>query len=283
MTVWSPIDVGVNENRQSPTMIAGVDVLSRAVWAEVGYRATDGGVDAIPLVPLTAAGAPLFALPYAERALAEEIAASGVVCVAVTDGRLAFSGWQPTAVSGRIRLEADVAGTAFREDLLDEELRKHPPSRLLADSLVQRREHWWFLPRLLLRLDRVERTDPMTARQGGDDGVLFWGEGTELRATTVSADDWSSAEPRVLPLGGGVPPSRSRACLLRHDFSPDLERRAVLRLRGEYRDGRLLVTDRQGLLELPAPLGLWARWRRLRAFERACRRELRRAEPSGHG
>jgi hypothetical protein len=270
------------DNLCVPEAVSVLAALRPAVWAEVGYHAADGRPDAVPLVPLCVHGSPLFALPYAARELAEALAASPTVSVAVTDHRLAFRGWRAVSIAARLRLQRDIDGTLFRVDLLDDELRKHPPSRLFADSLVQRRENWWFLPRLLLTVEQVEAVQDATPRGGGDDGVLFWEQGGVMRAATVAVDDWSAERVSMTPLGEGVGEASGAACLLRHDYSLDLERRVVLRLRGRADGTRLTVEQREGELALPPPPSLWARWKSARALERDCRRELAHDEAIRH-
>jgi hypothetical protein len=250
----------------------------RTPLAEVGYRTATGLPHAAVLVPLVQDDAVVFALPYAHRPLAEAVAAAGQVTVVCSDARLARSDWQPVAATGPVELEVDPEGTAFRAHLLDQELRKHPPARLLADSLMLQREHWWYLPRLILRLRRVDAVWTVTARTAPEHGVLFWDAGT-LHADTVAAGEQTDLVLGVAPLGGGDLPATGPACLLRHDCSiPDLEQRSQLIQQGLLDGATLRIEHEQGALPLPPAEGVLARYRRARAFERACRRALRAAE-----
>lgn len=159
---------------------------------------------------------------------------------------------------------------------LEQEVRKHPPSRALVDSPLLRREHWWYLPRLVLLLDpvSVERTK---AREGPADAVLAV-EQDGLSVAVVRVEDWTR-DPLVLR--GGPVDGRGPAALVGQEVAvPDAERWSVHRTTGTYAEGRLSgtppVPDRR--LE-PVP-GLLARVRRQRTLERACVRALRHA---GHG
>lgn len=76
-------------------------------------------------------------------------------------------------------------------------------------------------------------------------------------------------------LDGGELPAPGPSTLLRHDCSiPDMEQRSALVQRGRLEGAALLVADVEGDLALPEPAGLLTRYRRARAFERACRRQL---------
>jgi hypothetical protein len=250
----------------------------RTPLAEVGYRTATGLPHAAVLVPLVHDDAVTFALPYAHRPLAEAMAAAGSVTVVCSDARLGRADWQPLAASGPVELEADPEGTVFRADLLDQELRKHPPARLLADSLMLQREHWWYLPRLIVRLRRIDAVWAVTPRTAPEHGVLFWDAGT-LHADTVDATEQADLVLRVTSLGGRALPPAGPACLLRHDCSiPDLEQRSQLVQQGLIDGDTLRIEHEQGALPLPPAQGVLARYRQARAFERACRRALRAAE-----
>lgn len=243
-----------------------------ALLAEVGWRAPDGGWHATVLVPLTVRGTVTFALPYAQLATADALAGAERVVVVCSDARLALAGWEPVAAWGSVEVEDDPAGRRFRAELLDEELRKHPPARLLADSLLQQRENWWYLPRLLVHLTHVDATWPVTPRGGADTGVLFASGPRPATTVEVVTDDGGCLD--LAALDGADLPATGPAVLLRHDCSvPDLEQRAQLEQRGRLHAGTLAVEEADGRLALPGP-GLLDRYRRTRAFERACRRAL---------
>jgi len=230
---------------------------------------------AIGVVPLVLAGAPAIALPWAYEQVAREAAAAAEVALLLAEPRLAGPGWRPLAVTARAQLVEDGEGDLFSDQLLDQELRKHPPSRLLMDSFLLRREHWWYLPRLVLVLEPV-RVEPVGRRDGPRDAGLVVVDGG-LHAATVRVDDWDAD---VLALTGA--PARSGpAALVGQEISvPDAERWTVHVTTGHVDAGRLVVAQRPPTRELEPVPGLRARVRRQRDLERACVRALRAA---GHG
>lgn len=257
--------------RSPAELLAAAD---RSPLAEVGYRQADGSWTAVALVPLVLGDRLTFALPYAQRPLAEEIAAAGQVLVVCSDARQALRGWQPAAGVGTVVLEADRSGERFAAGLLERELRKHPPSRPLADSPLLRREHWWYLPRLLLHL-AVGGAWEVAARTSGREGVVFTDAPPGAHADTVAVDGAPGDDLRLTSLAGVPLRGDGEACLLRHDATlPDLEARSALVERGWRSGDRLTVARREGSIGLPPPLRLLDRYRAARAFERACRREL---------
>lgn len=243
---------------------------------ELVWRAPDGGPPyALGVVPLVLGGQPAVALTWAHEATARAVAASAGVALVLSEPRLGGTAWQPLAVHARSTLVEDGDGTLFTAQLLDQELRKHPPARGLADSTLLRREHWWYLPRLVLLLDpvTVHRT---TGRAGPDDAVLAVDDGG-LDVSVVRVADWSQ-DPLVLT---GGPVARGPAALVGQEISvPDAERWSVHRTAGTYADGRLAVTPPVPDRRLEPVPGLLTRVRRQRTLERACVRALRHA---GHG
>lgn len=194
----------------------------------------------------------------------------------LSDQRLSGAAWEPLAALGRVTLFEDGEGELFRAQLLDQELRKHPPARALAGSPILRREHWWYLPRLVLLLE-VEHVGPVAPRAGPLDAVLAV-DADGLRVSTVRVVDWEAD-----PLGvvGGPADVRGPAVLVGQEVSvPDAERWTVHSTTGCYDDGRLLDAQRPVSRELEPVPGLRARVRRQRELERACVRALRAA---GHG
>jgi hypothetical protein len=249
------------------------------VRAELGFARPDGTVDGAVVTPLTADGDVVVALPYAERALAEALTAADAVVLVLSDARLTLGGWRALAATGRMQLEPDPEGARFRDGLVEDELRKYPPARLLANSLMDRRENWWFMPRLICRLTALQDVRPVSARRSPErHGTLVWADAAGLRADTVEVAELGG-DRRVRSLGGArLAGAADPACLVRHDCSmPDLERRSVLRERGRLESDVLRVAEREGAVALPGPPGLLVRIRQHRALARACRRELARA------
>ena len=244
---------------------------------ELVWRAADGGPPrAVGVVPLVLGDQPAVALTWAHEATAREVAAGAEVALVLSEPRLAGPSWQPLVVQARATLVEDGDGSLFASQLLEQEVRKHPPSRALVDSPLLRREHWWYLPRLVLLLEPVAVRS--TSPRGGPADALLAVEDAGLHVGVVHVQDWAD-DPLVL--GDGPAGPRGPAALVGQEVAvPDAERWSVHRTTGEYAEGRLSVTvpapDRR--LE-PVP-GLLARVRRQRTLERACVKALRHA---GHG
>jgi hypothetical protein len=226
------------------------------------------------VTPLLLREQPAVALPYAQQALARRLAAAPALALLVSDDRMTGSGWQPVAVTGRPRLLADRDGKLFTDQLLEQELRKYPPSRALADSVLLRREHWWYLPRLIVTLE-PDSVTAVGARAGGQGEVLaVVDEAGQLAVDTVRGDDEVAGQRRLTSLHGRDLPSGA-AVLLGHDFSvPDLERWTPWHSRGWLAGAHLTVEQRPERTSLEPPPGLWRRLRRQQQLERACRRAL---------
>lgn len=254
--------------------------LERAVaaagLAELVWPGGDRAPSALGVVPLLLGSTPAVALPWAYEERARAVAAAGSAALVLSDPRLSGSAWQPLAVVGRVTLVEDGEGELFGAQLLDQELRKHPPARVLAGSPLLRREHWWYLPRMVLLLE-PERVEPVSPRGTPDDAVLAVDSGG-LQLATVRVGDWD-ADPLVL--AGGPEQVSGPAVLVGQEVSvPDAERWTVHATSGRYDAGRLLEVQRPTTRELEPVPGLRARVRRQRELERACARALRAA---GHG
>lgn len=197
----------------------------------------------------------------------------------LSDRRLAQRGWEPLIGFGRMELVEDRDGSVFGERLLEQELRKHAPSRAYADSPLLRRENWWYVPRLVLVLAAREvvaageRQDPDEAVLAVAPGSAAGGHGG-LVVDTVAVADWDGSPRAVSLVGRPLPPGD--AVLFCHDFSvPDLERWTRHATAGRWDGERLDVATRPDRRTFaPAP-GLLERLRRHRAMERGCRAALR--------
>jgi hypothetical protein len=245
-----------------------------AATAELAYLDHSGNPRVRSITPVVSDGAPAFTLTYAEAEAAREINASPEVCLVFSDSRLAYAGWKSLFVSARTRLAADPKGDDFLERFLEQELRKHPPSRLYMDTLVLRRENWWYTPRLMLFLEDFGESRQIARRSvPKDTGVLAWNSEDGLRAETVEVGDW---EAERMPLrhpdgetafaGADAP-----AALLFHDFSvPDMEQETSLYITGRLSGGRLSVENREGSRELPALPGLISRFKFQRSLKKRC-------------
>lgn len=245
--------------------------------AELTWGSGSGAAPrALGAVPLLLGEQPVLALTWADADAARSAAGSDEVALVLSEPRLTGAGWTPLVARGRMRLVEDGDGSLFTERLLAQELRKHPPSRALADSPMVRREHWWYLPRLLLLLEPVA-VEQVRARTGPQDAVLVVDD-DGLVVRTVAVADWAADE---LALTGGPQQARGPAVLVGQEISePDLERWTVHVTEGDYASGVLRAVRRPPTRRLEPVPGLLARVRRQRALERACVRALRAA---GHG
>jgi hypothetical protein len=255
----------------------------RAARAELAWRDADGRLRAAAFVPLVIEGAVAAALPFAEAALAASLAEVDAATLAFTDSRMAWKGWSPLAVEVTVDVTADRTGEWTWTGALDQEVRKHPPARLLVDTAIQRREHWWYVPRWIVMLRPRGAPAAVARRQGPHDGLLVTAVGDVPAVRPVAVDDWEASDVEVTPLAeaAGWPPERGAQVLLfGHDFAiPDQERSSAVRLRGVL-DGRVIaVSERDGALRLP-PAGLLRRLRRQWDLERACRRALATSDAS---
>jgi hypothetical protein len=247
------------------------------VVAELVAARPDGELEVATVTPLVDEdGGIVVALPYAHRDLADGLVAARHLALVLSDDRMALRGWEPLVSPVRAEVDPDPKGDRFRDVLLDQELGKHPPSRLLADSLRDRRDHWWFLARLLCRLAPLGEVRPITARHDPTTGVLAWTSASGLEVETVAVVDADEGTCRLQTLSGRVlRGAGDPALLFRHDYSqPDLERRSELRESGRLEGGELRAVRREGELTLPDPPKLLERIHRHRAFAKACRRQL---------
>jgi hypothetical protein len=236
--------------------------------SELCWVAATGQPHVRGVVALVREGRPALAFTYADEAVAREVGGAPQVALAVTEPRSTGRAFEPLVLSGRPHLVEDPTGDVFVADLLTQELRRYPPARLLADSPLLMREHWWYLPRLVVELD-LESVQPVPPREEPHDHLLVvtGGAGPVVRIAGVR-----SSTPGRLELdvpGPAVTPGT--AVLFGQDASfPDLELWSQWRWRGRYDGTGLDVEEapvRPGLG--PAP-GLVQRWRRQRSLERRC-------------
>lgn len=251
-------------------------VAAVAARAELGWRG-GGRLHATALVPLVIDGAVSAALPFADVQLARRLASASVAVLVCSDSRMARRGWTPFAVPVQASVTADRTGEWTWSGALDQEVRKYPPSQLLIDTAIQRREHWWYVPRWIVRLEPVGKAAPVARRGGPDDGVLFAPEQGMLGAWPVAVDGWDDDVVDLTALDAVRPlPDRSDdpALLFTHDFAiPDQERASALAVSGVLQGRRLHVTAREGDRQL-APPRLLSRLRAHARFARACREAL---------
>jgi hypothetical protein len=251
--------------------MSGVDVAQAVAASSLGtlcWVDPHGEPRARGVVALVRDERPALAFTYADEALAREVAGAGTLTLTLTEPRSTGSGFTPLAVTGRPRLVEDPAGDLFVSDLVVQELRRYPPSRVYADSPLLMREHWWYLPRLLVELE-VEGVAPMAPLDEGHDHTLVVADGS--RPVVRTAGVASRAEARLqLDVQGG-PVGAGSAVLFGQDASfPDLELWAQWRYTGSWDAGTLLVEEAPARTGLGPPPGLVQRWRRQRDLQRRC-------------
>jgi hypothetical protein len=247
----------------------------RAPLAAIAWLAPDGIPDVASVLPLTRSGRPVLALPYAQIGLARALAASTEVVLAIDSPSEAAPGASGPAASlvtvrGQAEVTADPEGERFQNTgLIEVELAKYPTSRRRLDSLLLRREHWWFLPRLLVQIDGLHR--PRTVPPG--DGLLVTG-GRTLQVDPCHIED---REPlRIRATGPGA--DRRPAAVIEYGGDlPELERPWERRWHGTLEADRFETDRVTGEGPSDRPLGLRQRLRAEKHLERACKAGLREA------
>jgi hypothetical protein len=250
-----------------------------AAVAEVSYIDPAGVPRAVALVPLRLDNDICFALPYSQAGLAQEIGRSPQALVSFTDSRLAYKGWRALLSSGKTQVSPDPEGELFVEHLLEQELRKHPPSRRLIDTFLMRRDYWWYVPRLIVRFYPEGPSRPLARRQTLDSALLVWSIDGRLDLDLVQVDDWDAGEIGLQSMTDrNVEAISGDAVLFFHNFEvPERDRVAQFSAWGRLDRGRLTVTSRQGTRDLGRPATVRERLRSLRELERLCRAGLRSA------
>jgi hypothetical protein len=252
------------------------DVVSASSLGELCWVDTAGQPQARGVVVLVRGERPVLAFTYADEPLAREVARAAQVALAFTETRSVGRGFHPVLVTGRPRLVEDPNGDLYLEELVVQELRRYPPSRLLADSPLLMREHWWYLPRLVVEID-VDAVEPLPPRTATHDHVLVVAEATTPVVRPAGIRDRSEDRLDLVVEGRSAP--SGPAVLFGQDASfPDLEQWAQWRYRGTWDGVTLAVEEAPARTGLGRPPGLLQRWRRQRAMERACVQALRRHE-----
>ncbi len=241
--------------------------ISASSLAEVGWLAS-GQPRVRGVVPLVHEDVPVLAFTYADADLAREVAGSPVVTLSLTEPRSTGTAFGPLVLVGKPRLVEDPSGDLFATDLLPQELRRYPPARALADSPLLQREHWWYLPRLLLEIDVDAVAQVPTREDPARDHLLVVAaaDGLAVRVARLADDD-----PALLSLASQDPPPPGPAVLFGQDASfPDLEQWTQWTSRGWWDGVGLQVDEETTRTGLGRPPGLVQRWRRQRDLERRC-------------
>ncbi len=250
------------------TAVLAASSLSELCWVDAAGRPQVTGV-----VTLVRGGRPAIAFTYAEEALARDLAASPQVALALSEDRSTGRSFMPTLLTGRPRLVEDPEGEVFVQDLLTQELRRYPPTRLLADSPLLMREHWWYLPRLVVELE-VDSTEPLPPRRsGGRDHLLV--VAIDSRPVVRSAGVGQQSSGRLeLDLDGTAPPTGPGVVFGQDASFPDLEQWSQWHYRGLWDGAGFEVDEAPERVGLGQQAGLLARWWRQRTLERLCVRAI---------
>lgn len=239
-----------------------------APLGEVAWVDAAGVPRAAVVVPLLSDGAPALALPYADLEVGRSLATAHRVtfCLAVP---AVSGGTPPLAAAARVEVSEDPTGAAFTDSpLLEQVLAKHPPARRRLDSPLLRREHAWYLPRLLVRTVELGPSFPLGAGEALGVGVSADGGPWVAMAHDVALREGTAA----LEVSDGP------AVLLAHGADvPALEQPWHRRWTGTVRGGRFTAAERDEVAPEGRRLKLRERLRRERALERACRDGLRAA------
>ena len=271
-----------------------VEAWGRAALGELCWVGPSGPTG-MTVVPLVWDRQVCVALPFSRLDVALELRgrrAAFAVTDQVRGGRTTVAGF------GRARVRFDVHGATFVEHLLGQEILKYPPTRLRADSLLARRENWWWVARALVTLDPLDNAVPQVGRSRPDQALLVTGDSGSERAAApggerpydgvsassltvpglrvVTAPEWPSrAGERVelYPCDGSLLDGDGRSgYVFGHQHSPDLERSEQWYREGRIEGEHLVVRSAEGMpAEALPPFRLWERFRHHRSVERACR------------
>lgn len=245
----------------------GASSLAAACWVDAEGRPQARGV-----VALLREERPVLAFTYADERVAREISRSSSVALALSEPRSTGDAFRPTLAVARPTLLEDPIGDVYVAELVTQELRRYPPSRLYADSPLLMREHWWYLPRLVVELE-VEQVEPLPARADGLDHLLVVADAGRpvVRAAGIRARTDDRLELDV----EGEAPVAGPAVLFGQDASfPDLEQWSQWSYRGSWDGSVMVVAEAPAHPGLGRPPGLLRRWRRQRDLQRRCVRAI---------
>jgi hypothetical protein len=243
--------------------------VAEASWVSEGAPRVRG------VLPLVGEQGAVLAFPYAEAALARSLASATEVVLTLTDPHRTSAAYRPLLLRGTPQLEEDREGDRFCRDLLTQELRRWPPSRVLADSMLLRRENWWWLPRLLVSLD-VREVEDVALREIREDHLLAVAA-DRLEVAVARVPTRALTDPDGLARVDVVhgTPGEGEAVLFGQAVSfPDAERWGQWSWTGRWDGVSLEVRHSPRATGLPPAPGVISRWRRQRALEKACRRAL---------
>nr|WP_184632585.1 hypothetical protein [Streptomonospora salina] len=261
-----------------------VTVWRRSTAAEMCWTGSSGPAG-IPVVPLVWQDLPCVALPLAHLDAVDTMT-SGRAAFAVTGPGDDEPGADGLVATGPVDIRFDLEGTRFVDHLLEQEIVKHPPTRLRADGIMARRENWWWVPRVLITLTAEEEVREVPARRRGADALLVRtaDAGGAPRVDTVTAPAWPDRTGAETELwrrdGAALQGAGEPAFAFGHRHSPDFERWERWYRSGRTESEALTVAEATGAPE-PEPLqpySFFARYRNHRDVVRACRRGVAEAE-----
>ncbi|GAB3746084.1 hypothetical protein [Nocardiopsis nanhaiensis] len=264
-----------------------ITVWQRSTVAELSWT-TPAGPLGIPVVPLLWRDTPCVALPYSMAGTALSLRGLRVAFSATAEdagGRTAVAG------SGPVDVVEDLEGAEFVEHLVEQEAVKHPPTRLRADSLIARRENWWWVPRVIVSLASLEEERELHPRTRATDALLVRDRSGRPVVDVVTAEDWSDRSAESIGLwsraGGLLEGAEEPVFAFSHQYSPDFERWERWFRSGRLTGETLIVNDAEGtpVGEAPSgpmpPYGLLERFSNHRSVARACRAGIAAAESRG--
>ncbi|MBR8743322.1 hypothetical protein [Nocardiopsis sp. MG754419] len=261
-----------------------ITVWQRSTVGELSWISPSGPTG-IPVVPLMLRDRVCVALPYSMADLADTLR-GGHAAFSVTDqgagGRTALVGVGPVDVV------EDLEGVEFVESLVEQEALKHPPTRLRGDSLIARRENWWWVPRVIVSLTSVEDTHELHPRTRSTDALLVRDRSGRPVVEVVTADQWSDHSGASIDLwarGGTLLEGTDEPVFtFSHQYSLDFERWERWSRTGRLHGESLTVEQAEGAPHgtgpsgpLP-PYGLLERYANHRSLARACRRGIAKGE-----
>ena len=254
--------MSAGENLDATAASVAASSLAELSWVDDGRRPCVLGV-----VALLRDERPAVAFTYADETAARAVAAAGSVALSLTEQRSAGAGFRPLLARGRPLLVEDPDGDLYAAELLLQELRRYPPSRVYVDSPLLQRENWWYLPRLVVELD-VESVEPLRVRANADDHLLVVA-GSDGPAVHLARKPADGRDRLALDVDGAPPPGP--AVLFGQDASfPDLENWSQWSYRGAWDGAVFTVQEAPAAVGLGPTLGLRQRWRRHRDLERRC-------------
>lgn len=241
-------------------------LVDAASLGEVAWLDDAGTPRAAGVLPLVRRGVPVLALTFDRTALAVELAAASTVDLLLREPRNTGSAWCPGGWRCRSRLVEDLDGDVYVAELHVQELRRYPPARRWADSPLLMREHWWYLPRLLVELEPMAPLPEPDARADADDLLLVTARDDEPVTGGARASGGS-----LTPDWGPAPATGEGVVLGQDATFPDLERWDTWTRPVQVDGQQVAAVDPLPDRTPPGMPGLAARWRAERRFAARCR------------